>query len=62
MEYVTLGRTGVRVNVAGLGYGGFSRLGLGTGKSEAEAFALVRYAPDLGSTCSIPARFTAPTA
>src|SRR5215203_32010 len=32
MEYTTLGRTGLRVSVAGLGCGGFSRLGLGTGK------------------------------
>jgi aryl-alcohol dehydrogenase-like predicted oxidoreductase len=48
MEYVTLGRTGLRVSVAGLGCGGFSRLGLGTGKSEAEAVALVRQALDLG--------------
>src|SRR5438477_7378718 len=48
MEYVTLGRTGLRVSVAGLGCGGFSRLGLGTGKSEAEAVALVRHALDLG--------------
>ena len=29
MEYVTLGRTGLRASVAGLGCGGFSRLGLG---------------------------------
>src|SRR5262249_46386531 len=48
MEYVTLGRTGLRVSVAGLGCGGFSRLGLGTGKSETEAVALVREAMDLG--------------
>lgn len=48
MEYVTLGRTGLRVSVAGLGCGGFSRLGLGTGKSEAEAVALVRQALDMG--------------
>ena len=48
MEYVTLGRTGLRVSVAGLGCGGFSRLGLGTGNSEAEAVALVRQAFDLG--------------
>jgi L-galactose dehydrogenase len=48
MEYVTLGRTGLGVSVAGLGCGGFSRLGLGTGKSEAEAVALVREALDLG--------------
>jgi aryl-alcohol dehydrogenase-like predicted oxidoreductase len=48
MEYVSLGRTGLMVSVAGLGCGGFSRLGLGTGKSEAEAVALVRQALDLG--------------
>jgi len=48
MDYVTLGRTGLKVSVAGLGCGGFSRLGLGAGKSEAEAVALVRQALDLG--------------
>src|SRR5438876_4126732 len=48
MEYVTLGRTGLKVSVAGLGCGGFSRLGLGTGKSEGEAIALVRQAMDMG--------------
>ncbi len=50
MDYVTLGRTGLKVSVAGLGCGGFSRLGLGTGKTEAEAMALVRRAYDLGVT------------
>src|SRR5258707_136042 len=48
MEYTTLGRTGLRVSVAGLGCGGFSRLGLGTGKSEADAIAIIREAVDLG--------------
>jgi aryl-alcohol dehydrogenase-like predicted oxidoreductase len=48
MEYVMLGRTGLRVSVAGLGCGGFSRLGLGRGKSEAEAVALIHRALDLG--------------
>jgi aryl-alcohol dehydrogenase-like predicted oxidoreductase len=48
MEYVTLGRTGLKVSVAGLGCGGFSRLGLGTGKSNAEAVALIRQALDMG--------------
>jgi aryl-alcohol dehydrogenase-like predicted oxidoreductase len=48
MQYATLGRTGLRVSVAGLGCGGFSRLGLGTGKSKTEAVALVRTALDLG--------------
>jgi aryl-alcohol dehydrogenase-like predicted oxidoreductase len=48
MEYVGLGRTGLRVSVAGLGCGGFSRLGLGRGKSEAEAVALIHQGLDLG--------------
>src|SRR5438105_2142309 len=48
MEYVALGRTGLRVSVAGLGAGGFSRLGLGTGKTTAEAVSLVRLALDMG--------------
>jgi len=48
MEYVTLGRTGLRVSVAGLGCGGFSRLGLGRGKSEAEAVMLIHRALGLG--------------
>ena len=48
MEYVGLGRNGLRVSVAGLGCGGFSRLGLGRGKSEAEAVALIHQALDLG--------------
>ena len=48
MEYTTLGRTGLKVSVAGLGCGGFSRLGLGTGKSEAHAIGIIRAALDLG--------------
>lgn len=48
MQYTTLGRTGLRVSVAGLGCGGFSRLGLGTGRSEDDAIAIVRQALDLG--------------
>src|SRR5258706_10211894 len=48
MDYTTLGRTGLRVGVAGLGCGGFSRLGLGTGKSEAHAESIVRRALELG--------------
>jgi aryl-alcohol dehydrogenase-like predicted oxidoreductase len=48
MDYTTLGRTGLRVSVAGLGCGGNSRLGLSTGKTEAEAVALIRAAIDLG--------------
>ena len=48
MEYTTLGRTGLPVSVAGLGAGGHSRLGLSTGKTEAEAIALIHAALDLG--------------
>ena len=48
MDYTTLGRTGLKVSVAGLGCGGFSRLGLGTGKSEADAIGIVRGAIELG--------------
>ena len=48
MEYTTLGRTGLRVSVAGLGCGGFSRLGLGTGKSETHAIGIIHAALDLG--------------
>ncbi len=50
MRYTTLGRTGLKVSVAGLGCGGFSRLGLGTGQSAAHAVGIVRQALDLGVT------------
>jgi aryl-alcohol dehydrogenase-like predicted oxidoreductase len=43
-----LGTTGLSVGVAGLGCGGNSRLGLGQGKTQAEAVALVQAALDLG--------------
>jgi len=48
MIYRTLGRTGLKVSAAGLGGGGFSRLGLAKGKTEAEVVALIRLALDLG--------------
>jgi aryl-alcohol dehydrogenase-like predicted oxidoreductase len=48
MQYTTLGNTGMKVSVAGLGCGGFSRLGLPAGKSEDEAARLVCEAVDLG--------------
>ena len=50
MQYTTLGRTGLKVSVAGLGCGGFSRLGLGTGKSTDHAVGIIRQALDLGVT------------
>jgi len=48
MEYTTLGRTGLRVSMAGLGCGGPSRLGRRDNKSDEECIALVRQALDLG--------------
>src|ERR1700754_2052713 len=48
MQYTTLGRTGLKVSVAGLGCGGSSKLGLGTGKSEVDAVKVVQRAMDLG--------------
>jgi L-galactose dehydrogenase len=48
MNYRTLGRTGFRVSLVSLGTGGPSRLGQGSGVSEAEARRLVRRALDLG--------------
>lgn len=48
MEYTTLGKTGLRVSVAGLGCGGFSRLGIPHGKTEDEAARLILDAVDLG--------------
>jgi len=48
MDYTTFGRTGLRVSVAGLGTGGFSRLGLKAGKTEEESARLIHEALDLG--------------
>lgn len=48
MDYTTLGRTGLRVSVAGLGCGGHSKIGLGAGLSTAESVRLIRLAVDLG--------------
>ena len=42
MDYTTLGRTGLRVSVAGLGCGGFSRLGLNAGLGEDHAVGIIR--------------------
>ena len=48
MEYTTLGRTGLKVSIAGLGCGGGSRLGKSSGKSEQHSINIVRKAIDLG--------------
>ena len=47
MQYTVLGRTGLKVSVAGLGCGGNSRIGLGK-LPEAQSVALVREAIDRG--------------
>jgi L-galactose dehydrogenase len=48
MDYTTLGRTGLKVSVAGLGCGGASRLGQAYGNSVKQSVAVVRAAIDLG--------------
>jgi len=48
MQYTTLGATKLRVSVAGLGTGGFSRMGLKSGKTEDEAARLILEAVELG--------------
>ena len=48
MHHTTLGRTGLKVSVAGLGAGGFSRLGLKTGLSEDQSARLIHEAVGLG--------------
>jgi aryl-alcohol dehydrogenase-like predicted oxidoreductase len=48
MDYVILGKTGLRVGVAGLGCGGFSQLGLAQGKSQSDAVAIIHQALELG--------------
>ena len=48
MQYTTLGRTGLKVSVMGLGTGGPSRIGCNTGREEDESIAVVRTALDLG--------------
>jgi aryl-alcohol dehydrogenase-like predicted oxidoreductase len=48
MHYTTLGKTDLKVGVAGLGCGGNSRIGLGAGLAEAQSIALVQRALDLG--------------
>ncbi len=48
MDYTRLGNTGLKVSVAGLGCGGFSRIGQAGGKTRNESVAIVRRALDLG--------------
>ena len=48
MDFITFGRTGLRVSVVGLGAGGPSQLGRRTDRSGEESIALVRRALELG--------------
>ena len=48
MEYTTLGRTNLNVSVAGLGCGGYSRLGQTYGNTFDQSVAVVDAALDLG--------------
>jgi len=49
MDYTTLGQTGLKVGVAGLGCGGNSKIGVaGTGQSNTDSIALIHRALDLG--------------
>ncbi|HDZ19021.1 hypothetical protein LCGC14_0730610 [marine sediment metagenome] len=44
MDYTTLGRTGLKVSVMGIGCGGPSRIGKNTGSSEEDSISIVKYA------------------
>ena len=48
MNYTTLGRTGLQVSDLGIGCGGPSRVGQGTGKTELESIAVIKLALDAG--------------
>jgi len=54
MDYNTLGRSGIKVSVVGLGCGDPSRLGQGANKSEKESVSLVRQALDMGINIKPP--------
>lgn len=48
MQYVTLGKTGLNVSIAGLGCGGHSRLGQTYGNSAAQSIAIIEAAMEAG--------------
>ena len=48
MDYTTLGRTGLKVSIMGMGCGGPSRVGQATGKNEEESIAVVKHALNSG--------------
>ena len=48
MEYTTLGRTGLKVSVMGIGCGGPSRIGKATGNTEEESIAIIKHGLNSG--------------
>ena len=48
MRYTTLGKTGLKVTTMGLGCGGPSRIGKGTGKEESESIEVIKEAINAG--------------
>jgi L-galactose dehydrogenase len=50
MDYVTFGRTGMQVSAVGLGTGGASKIGIGTGADEQQAVDVIHRAIELGIT------------
>lgn len=48
MEYTTLGRTGLKVSVMGIGCGGPSRIGQTAGISEEDSIAIVKHGLNSG--------------
>ena len=48
MEYTTLGRTGLKVSVMGVGCGGPSRIGKSTGSTEEESIAIIKHGLNSG--------------
>ena len=48
MEYIKLGKTGLKVSIACLGCGGSSTIGKSTGKTENQSINLIKAALDLG--------------
>lgn len=50
MDYITFGRTGMTVSAVGLGTGGASKLGIGSGADESQAIDVIHRALELGIT------------
>jgi hypothetical protein len=57
MRYTTLGNTKLRVSFAGFGTGGFSRIGLKSGKRRARAFIATSAMRNSNTYSRIPMRY-----